>query len=64
MKEKIYKPKTNWQGWIDWQQLYTEFTIICCDCGLAHKFQIKKDKNKKLFWRCKRNKEATKLARK
>jgi len=56
------KPKPNWLGWIKWRPLKAEFSITCCDCGLAHKFQFKVVKGA-VYWRAKRDKEATKLAR-
>ena len=62
MKYKVTKPIPNWLGWIKWRKLYTPHVITCCDCGLAHRFEYKVEKNT-IYWRAKRDKEATKLAR-
>ena len=39
-KRQKISPKTNWLGWIKWRPLHRDFSITCCDCGLAHRFQI------------------------
>jgi hypothetical protein len=57
------KPKTNWLGWTRWRKLYSEMVVVCCDCGLGHKFQFKNNEGK-IFWRAKRDKLSTKEARK
>ena len=67
MKKEIKKrqsisPKPNWLGWIKWRPLHRDYSITCCDCGLAHRFQIRVV-NGKVQWRAKKDKEATKLAR-
>ena len=60
---KIITPKPNWLGLTPWKPLYKEMTIVCCDCGLAHKFYFRAFKGK-LKWRVKRDKQATKEHRK
>lgn len=60
---QMNKPKPNWHGWIPWVKLESEFTIVCCDCGLAHKFQFRVNKSGAVSWRAKRDKQATKINR-
>lgn len=64
MKKKIHHHlQPNWNGWTDWTKLFNKITMACCDCGLAHDLNFKVNKQGKVFWRAKRNKNETKLAR-
>lgn len=63
MKKIIHRPKPNWKGLTPWVRLETPLIIQCCDCSLVHDFLFKVVKNK-VYWRAKRNKKETLLARK
>ena len=62
-KKRVYRPKPNWLGWIKWVNLVDDFNIVCCDCGLVHRYQFRVTSKNKVQWRSKRNKEETKLFR-
>ena len=62
-KPKSIHPRTNWLGLTKWRKLYDEMVFSCCDCGLAHTYFFRNIKGT-IMWRCKRNKQITKLNRK
>jgi len=62
INKKQIKPKPNWNGWTKLYKLCNPLIFTCCDCGLAHQFEFKSKKGV-LYWKAKRHKEQTKLAR-